>query len=157
MRTRASTLLGGWQIKQPLKNLFQLYVMEFVLEETIIKEALLVSGVALISIILSIFVIRLIANAFIIAAFLLAILVPPFWLYIQRSQGLEVDQSLLFIGSSLFAFFIVICTVPLWPLSTIMQWTSKKDGKKIGKIEGKLNKTPTNRKRIPPRFDEDFR
>ena len=56
------------------------------LEETIIKEALLVSGVALVSLVVSIFVIRLIANVFIIAAFLLAIIVPPAWLYVQRSQ-----------------------------------------------------------------------
>ena len=131
--------------------------MESVLEETIIKEALLVSGVALTSLILSIFIIRLVANVFIIAAFLLAILVPPAWLYVQRSQGLEVDHSLLLIGSALFAFFIAVCTVPLWPLSTIMHWTGKKEGKKIKKLEEKLDKTPTNRERIPPRFDGDFR
>ena len=94
---------------------------------------------------------------FIIAAFLFAILVPPAWLYVQRSQGLEVDQSLLFIGSALFAFFIAVCTVPLWPLSTIMQWTGKKEGKRIKKLEEKFDKTSTNRERIPPRFDGDFR
>ena len=131
--------------------------MESVLEETIIKEALLVSGVALTSLILSIFIIRLVANVFIIAAFLLAILVPPAWLYVQRSQGLEVDYSLLLIGSALFAFFIAVSTVPLWPLSTIMQWTGKKEGKKIKKLEEKLDRTSTNRERIPPRFDGDFR
>ena len=131
--------------------------METVLEETIIKEALLVSGVALTSLMLSIFVIRRVANVFIISAFLLAILVPPAWLYVQRSQGLEVDHSLILIGSALFAFFIAVCTVPLWPLSTIMQWTGKKEGKKFRKLEGKLDNTPTNRKRIPPRFDGDFR
>ena len=128
-----------------------------VLEETIIKEAVLVSGVALVSLVVSIFVIRLIANAFIVAAFLLAIIVPPAWLYVQRSQGLEVDQGLLFIGSALFAFFVALCTVPLWPMSTIMQWTGKKEGKKIKKLEEKLDKSPSGRPRIPPRFDEDLR
>ena len=127
------------------------------LEETIIKEALLVSGVALVSLVVSIFVIRLIANAFILAAFLLVILVPPAWLYVQRSQGLEVDQGLLFIGSALFAFFVALCTVPLWPMSTIMQWTGKKEGKKIKKLEEKLDKTPSKRQRITPHFDENFR
>ena len=131
--------------------------MESVLEETIIKEALMVSGVALTSLIVSIFIIRLVANVFIIVAFLFAILVPPAWLYVQRSQGLEVEQSLLFVGSALFAFFIAVCTVPLWPLSTIMQWTGKKEGKKIKKLEEKFDKTSTNRERIPPRFDGDFR
>ena len=127
------------------------------LEETIIKEALLVSGVALVSLVVSIFVIRIIANAFIITAFLLVIIVPPAWLYVQRSQGLEVDQGLLFIGSALFAFFVALCTVPLWPMSTIMQWTGKKEGKKIKKLEEKLNKTPNDRQKITPHFDEDFR
>lgn len=51
--------------------------MESVLEETIIKEELLVSGVALTSLILSIFIIRLEADVFIIAAFLFDVLVPP--------------------------------------------------------------------------------
>ena len=60
--------------------------------------------VLLVSLVVSIFVIRLMANAFIIAAFLLAIIVSPAWLYVQRSQGLDVDQGLLFIGSALFAF-----------------------------------------------------
>ena len=127
------------------------------LEETIIKEAVLVSGVALVSLVASIFVIRLIANAFIIAAFLLAVIVPPAWLYVQRSQGLDVDQGLLFIGSALFAFFVALCTVPLWPMSTIMQWTGKKEGKKIKKLEEKLDKSPSGRQRIPPRFDEGLR
>ena len=127
------------------------------LEETIIKEALLVSGVALVSLVVSIFVIRLIANAFIVAAFLLAIIVPPAWLYVQRSQGLEVDQGLLFVGSALFAFFVALCTVPLWPMSTIMQWTGKKEGKKIKKLEERLDKTPSGSQKITPHFDEDFR
>ena len=127
------------------------------MEETIIKEALLVSGVALVSLVVSIFVIRLIANAFIIAAFLLAIIVPPAWLYVQRSQGLEVDQGLLFVGSALFAFFVALCTVPLWPMSTIMQWTGKKEVKKIKKLEERLDKTPSGSQKITPHFDEDFR
>ena len=127
------------------------------MEETIIKEALLVSGVALVSLVVSIFVIRLIANAFIIAAFLLAIIVPPAWLYVQRSQGLEVDQGLLFVGSALFAFFVALCTVPLWPMSTIMQWTDKKEVKKIKKLEERLDKTPSGSQKITPHFDEDFR
>ena len=127
------------------------------MEETIIKEALLVSGVALVSLVVSIFVIRLIANAFIIAAFLLVIIVPPAWLYVQRSQGLEVDQGLLFIGSALFAFFVALCTVPLWPMSTIMQWTGKKEGKKIKKLEERLDKTSSGSQKITPHFDEDFR
>ena len=127
------------------------------MEETIIKEAVLVSGVALISLVVSIFVIRLIANAFIVAAFLLSIIVPPAWLYVQRSQGLEVDQGLLFIGSALFAFFVALCTVPLWPMSTIMQWTGKKGGKKIKKLEERLDKTPSGSQRITPHFDKDFK
>ena len=127
------------------------------MEEIIIKEALLVSGVALVSLVVSIFVIRIIANAFIITAFLLVIIVPPAWLYVQRSQGLEVDQGLLFIGSALFAFFVALCTVPLWPMSTIMQWTGKKEGKKIKKLEERLGKTPSGSQKITPHFDEDFR
>ena len=137
------------------KDYFWANLARMALEETIIKEAVLVSGVALVSLVVSIFVIRLIANAFIIAAFLLAIIVPPAWLYVQRSQGLDVDQGLLFIGSALFAFFVALCTVPLWPVSKIMQWTGKKEGKKIKKLEEKLDKSPSGRQRIPPRFDED--
>lgn len=68
------------------------------MEEIIIKEGLLAAGVALLSLTLSIFVIRLVANVFILAVYLLAIIVPPAWIYVQRSQGIEIDQALIIVG-----------------------------------------------------------
>ena len=125
------------------------------MEEIIIKEGLLAAGVALISLTLSIFVIRLVANVFILAVFLLAIIVPPAWIYVQRSQGIEIDQALIIVGSAAFAFFMVLSTVPLWPVSTLMQWRGKKERREIEKLQKKAKEEPIRTNRISPSFDDD--
>jgi len=125
------------------------------LEEIIIKEGLLAAGVALLSLTLSIFVIRLVANIFILVVFLLAIIVPPAWIYVQRSQGIEIDQALIIVGSAAFAFFMVLSTVPLWPVSTLMQWRGKKERKEIEKLQKKVDEEPIRKNRISPSFDDD--
>jgi len=125
------------------------------LEEIIIKEGLLAAGVALLSLTLSIFVIRLVANVFILAVFLLAIIVPPAWIYVQRSQGIEIDQALIIVGSAAFAFFMVLSTVPLWPVSTLMQWRGKKERREIEKLQKKVKEEPIRTNRISPSFDDD--
>ena len=125
------------------------------MEEIIIKEGLLAAGVALLSLTLSIFVIRLVANVFILAVFLLAIIVPPAWIYVQRSQGIEIDQALIIVGSAAFAFFMVLSTVPLWPVSTLMQWRGKKERREIEKLQKKVKEEPIRTNRISPSFDDD--
>ena len=125
------------------------------MEEIIIKEGLLAAGVALLSLTLSIFVIRLIANVFILVVFLLAISVPPAWIYVQRSQGIEIDQALIIVGSAAFAFFMVLSTVPLWPVSTLMQWRGKKERREIEKLQKKVKEEPIRTNRISPSFDDD--
>lgn len=125
------------------------------MEEIIIKEGLLAAGVALLSLTLSIFVIRLVANIFILVVFLLAIIVPPAWIYVQRSQGIEIDQALIIVGSAAFAFFMVLSTVPLWPVSTLMQWRGKKERKEIEKLQKKVDEEPIRKNRISPSFDDD--
>ena len=125
------------------------------MEEIIIKEGLLAAGVALLSLTLSIFVIRLVANIFILVVFLLAIIVPPAWIYVQRSQGIEIDQALIIVGSAAFAFFMVLSTVPLWPVSTLMQWRGKKERKEIEKLQKKVDEEPIRKNRISPLFDDD--
>ena len=125
------------------------------MEEIIIKEGLLAAGVALLSLTLSIFVIRLIANVFILVVFLLAIIVPPAWIYVQRSQGIEIDQALIIVGSAAFAFFMVLSTVPLWPVSTLMQWRGKKERREIEKLQKKVKEEPIRTNRISPSFDDD--
>ncbi len=127
------------------------------MEEIIIKEGLLAAGVALLSLTLSIFVIRLVANVFILAVFLLAIIVPPAWIYVQRSQGIEIDQALIIVGSAAFAFFMVLSTVPLWPVSTLMQWRGKKERREIEKLQKKVKEEPIRTNRISPSFDDDDR
>ena len=125
------------------------------MEEIIIKKGLLAAGVALLSLTLSIFVIRLVANVFILAVFLLAIIVPPAWIYVQRSQGIEIDQALIIVGSAAFAFFMVLSTVPLWPVSTLMQWRGKKERREIEKLQKKVKEEPIRTNRISPSFDDD--
>lgn len=124
------------------------------MEEIIIKEGLLAAGVALLSLTLSIFVIRLVANVFILAVYLLAIIVPPAWIYVQRSQGIEIDQALIIVGSAAFAFFMVLATVPLWPVSTLMQWRGKKERREIEKLQKKVEE-PIRTNWISPSFDDD--
>ena len=85
----------------------------------------------------------------------MAIIVPPAWIYVQRSQGIEIDQALIIVGSAAFAFFMVLSTVPLWPVSTLMQWRGKKERREIEKLQKKVNEEPIRTNRISPSFDDD--
>ena len=97
------------------------------MEQTILQDAILSAGIALVTLILSIVIIRLVANIFIILSFMVAILAPPAWLYFQNTQGIETDKPTLITLSALIAFLVVLWTIPLWPISTLMQWTGKKE------------------------------
>lgn len=82
-------------------------------------------SVPILSLLLSIFLIRMIANLIIVIGYSAAVLLPALWVAIQKSNGYEVDYFLFLIGSVLFSLIIAISTIPLWPMSTIMQLSVK--------------------------------
>ena len=50
---------------------------------------------------------------------------------------------------------MVLSTVPLWPISTLMQWRGKKERKEIEKLQKKVDEEPIRKNRISPSFDDD--
>ena len=115
-------------------------------------EILFVFAVPILSLLLSIFLIRMIANLIIVIGYSAAVLLPALWVVGQKSNGYEVDYFLFFIGSVLFSLIIAISTIPLWPMSTIMQLSVKKerDHRKHQKSERDKRKN-----KISPTLNQD--
>ena len=95
-------------------------------------------GVAIVSILVSIFIIRIFANLLIICAFLAAIIVPVVFLYSENAAGNPVSLVESLLGTAGIAFLITLLTVPLWPVSSIMNWTGKKERDRIASLESKV-------------------
>ena len=49
---------------------------------------------------------------------------------------------------------MVLATVPLWPVSTLMQWRGKKERREIEKLQKKVEE-PIRTNWISPSFDDD--
>ena len=105
-----------------------------------IGHYVIVAGAAIVSIVVSIFIIRMFANLLIICAFLAAIIVPIVFLYSEGAAGnpaLLAESLLITVG---FAFLITLLMVPLWPVSTIMNWMGKKERDRIASLESKVER-----------------
>lgn len=122
------------------------------MDGTLTHEVLIASGIAIISIFASIVIIRALANLLIILAFLTAIIAPVVWYFIKTSSGESMPVEVLYLGSAIFAVVITILTLPLWPASSIMQWTGKKEQKQINSLKNKIKKTSGFSERQAPRI-----
>ena len=91
--------------------------------------------ISVFSIILSIFLIRMVANLLIVVAFVAAMIAPIGWFMHEIKSGNQMPIETLYLGAILFAFVITLLTVPLWPVSSIMQWTGKSERKRLSKSE----------------------
>jgi hypothetical protein len=90
-------------------------------------EMLITVCISILSILLSIFLIRMVANLLILVAFAIAIVAPIVWYMNEVGNGLQMPIFGLYVGSIISAFLMTLLTVPLWPVSSLMQWTGKKN------------------------------
>ena len=100
----------------------------------------ILAGAAIVSIVVSIFVIRMFANLLIICAFLVAITAPIVFLYSEGAAGNPASLLESLLITAAFAFLITLLTVPLWPVSSIMNWTGKKERDRIASLESKVER-----------------
>ena len=119
------------------------------MEGVVNYDGLIAAGVAAVSILNSIFIIRTIANIIIICAFLVAIFAPMIWLFAASVEGITVQAELLYLGAAIFAFFVTLLTTPLWPVSSIMNWTGKKEREKITNLEKKASRLEDKNRQSP--------
>ena len=112
-------------------------------------EMLITVCISILSILLSIFLIRMVANLLILVAFAIAIVAPIIWYINAASNGTQVPIFGLYVGSIISAFIMTLLTVPLWPVSSLMQWTGKKERKRLSKIEETSKKTNITAKKDP--------
>lgn len=112
-------------------------------------EMLITVCISILSILLSIFLIRMVANLLILVAFAIAIVAPIIWYINAASNGTQVPIFGLYVGSIISAFIMTLLTVPLWPVSSLMQWTGKKERKRLSKIEETSDQTNSAEKKDP--------
>lgn len=110
-------------------------------ETNLILESLIALGISAITIFITIFLIRLFANLVIILCFAGAIIAPLFLQQINSYLGNIIPMESLFVFSGLFAFLVTLCTIPLWPISSIMmRFLNKNERKRIERLEQKQDK-----------------
>ena len=112
-------------------------------------EMLITVCISILSILLSIFLIRMVANLLILVAFAIAIVVPIIWYINEANNGTQMPIFGLYVGSIISAFIMTLLTVPLWPVSSLMQWTGKKERKRLSKIEETSNQKNIAEKKDP--------
>ena len=112
-------------------------------------EMLITVCISILSILLSIFLIRMVANLLILVAFAIAIVAPIVWYMNEVGNGSQMPIFGLYVGSIVSAFLMTLLTVPLWPVSSLMQWTGKKERKRLSKIEETSKKTKSTEKKDP--------
>ena len=79
----------------------------------------------------------------------MAIFAPMIWLFAASVEGITVQAELLYLGAAIFAFFVTLLTTPLWPVSSIMNWTGKKEREKITNLEKKANRLEDKDRQSP--------
>ena len=91
----------------------------------------------------------MVANLLILVAFAIAIVAPIVWYMNEVGNGSQMPIFGLYVGSIVSAFLMTLLTVPLWPVSSLMQWTGKKERKRLSKIEETSKKTKSTEKKDP--------
>ena len=112
-------------------------------------EMLITVCISILSILLRIFLIRMVANLLILVAFAIAIVAPIIWYINEANNGTQMPIFGLYVGSIISAFIMTLLTVPLWPVSSLMQWTGKKERKRLSKIEETSNQKNIAEKKDP--------
>ena len=110
------------------------------MEEIITQTSLICSGIVLITILITVSALRFLANLFIIVIFGTAVLSPLGINYFVQLSSLAIDTNLLYLYSFGIGAICTLITVPLWGISSIMNFTDKSQVKKIQKEIKDLDK-----------------
>ena len=113
------------------------------------NEMLIAAGISIFSIIISVFLIRMVANILLLLAFSAAVVAPIVWYSHEKASGSEMSVLGLYVAAVVFAFIITLMTTPLWPISSLMQWTGKRERNRIEKIEKSSSTRVKSSKREP--------
>ena len=113
------------------------------------NEMLIAAGISIFSIIISVFLIRMVANILLLLAFAAAVVAPIVWYSHEKASGSEMPVLGLYVAAVVFAFIITLMTTPLWPISSLMQWTGKRERNRIEKIEKSSSTQVKSGKREP--------
>jgi Mg2+/citrate symporter len=113
------------------------------------NEMLIAAGISIFSIIISVFLIRMVANILLLLAFSAAVVAPIVWHSHEKASGSEMSVLGLYLAAVIFAFIITLMTTPLWPISSLMQWTGKRERNRIEKIEKSSSNQVKSSKREP--------
>ena len=113
------------------------------------NEMLIAAGISIFSIIISVFLIRMVANILLLLAFSAAVVAPIVWYSHEKASGSEMPVLGLYVAAVVFAFIITLMTTPLWPISSLMQWTGKRERNRIEKIEKSSSNQVKSSKREP--------
>ena len=109
------------------------------MEEIITKTSLICSGIVVITILFTISTLRYLANFLIIVIFGTAVLSPLGISYLNQIGSLEIDTNLLYLYALLIGFICTLITVPLWGISSIMNFKDNSQVKKIKNIQKDLD------------------
>ena len=105
------------------------------MEEIITQTSLICSGIVLITIVLTVSALRFLANFLIIVIFGAAVFSPLVIDYLNQIGSLTVDTNLLYLYAFLIGLICTLITVPLWGISSIMNFKDKSQVKKIKNIQ----------------------
>ena len=109
------------------------------MEEIITQTSLICSGIVAITILLTISALRFLANFLIIIIFGTAVLSPLGINYLNQIGSLTVDTNLLYLYAFGIGLICTLITVPLWGISSIMNFRDNSQFKKIKNIQKDLD------------------
>jgi len=108
------------------------------MEDLVSQTSLICSGIVLVAILITIGLLRSLANIFIFIIFGSAILSPIGFDYYNNVSNLQIDKNLLYLYAFGIGIFATLLTIPLWGISSIMNFKDKSQATKIQKIQDNL-------------------
>jgi predicted PurR-regulated permease PerM len=98
-------------------------------------EMLIAASISIVSILLSVFLIRMVANLLLLIAFAAAVAAPILWYMQELANGSQMNVMAMYVAAVFIAFAVTLMTTPLWPVSSLMQWTGKPERKRLDRVE----------------------
>ena len=114
------------------------------MENLVSQTSLISCGIVLVGILITIGLLRFLANFFIIIIFGTAIFSPIGLSYYNNLNNLNIDDSLLYLYAFGIGAFATILTIPLWGISSIMNFKDNSQIEKMKNIQKDLDNLKKN-------------
>jgi len=114
------------------------------MENLVSQTSLISCGIVLVAILITIGLLRFLANSFIIIIFGTAILSPIGLSYYNNLNNLNIDNGLLYLYAFGIGAFATILTIPLWGISSIMNFKDNSQIEKMKNIQKDLDNLKKN-------------